>query len=35
VRTVRRRIAEASAALGAPSRFALGVAWARRGTGEG
>lgn len=30
VRTVRRRIAEASAALGAASRFALGVAWERR-----
>lgn len=30
VRTVRRRIAEASTALGAGSRFALGVAWERR-----
>jgi hypothetical protein len=29
VRTVRRRIAEASAALGAGSRFELGVAWER------
>jgi len=33
VRTVRRRIAEASTALGATSRFALGVAWARREAG--
>lgn len=30
IRTVRRRIAEASIALGAGSRFALGVAWERR-----
>ena len=30
IRTVRRRIAEASTALGARSRFALGVAWERQ-----
>ena len=30
MRTVRRRVAEASEELGAESRFALGVEWARR-----
>jgi DNA-binding NarL/FixJ family response regulator len=30
LRTVRRRVSEASEELGADSRFALGVAWADR-----